>query len=482
MCMETKLTKLLFILSLVIALSGCSANIPDGSIVITQVPVQKADEKQNKDILDALYPPGSRVVILEKPYENGKIRIVSKGFYSAGSPYVSWDGRTIYFIGKKDSNSTWQIYSVVAGETGIKQLTDMQGGACSPSLISDGSLSFISPVPPLKFSIGTNNSSIYLRTPSGEIKKLSYSPKPITDLTVLNDGRILFVSWAGFPSSGTTNSMAIYVINNDGTEVTKFALENDGAPFVRRPREINGKKVVFLASLKPELNAFSWAEKISLARPFLSRTQCFAFVNMHCSSIENLKEGGLLACFMNYGATGRTMKGTFGVYKLSEDDNALPANLYDDPSWHEIEAVPLEKRQKPMGRMSSVMPDKKTGNILCLDANYHRSNEPKPKAAKVRVLTLDKDGKVDVLGWSEVEKDGSFLIEVPCNTPIGFETCDSQGKQIYRVEPLIWVRPGENRSCLGCHEPYNRAPKNFRPLAANSEAKELKPETIEKKR
>jgi len=89
---------------------------------------------------------------------------------------------------------------------------------------------------------------------------------------------------------------------------------------------------------------------------------------------------------------------------------------------------------------------------------------------------------VDVLGWSEVEKDGSFLIEVPCNTPIGFETCDSKGKQIYRVEPLIWVRPGENRSCLGCHEPYNRAPKNFRPLAANSEAKELKPETIEKKR
>lgn len=478
--METKLIKL-FVISLIVVLSGCAANIPDGSLVITQTPSENIDPKHAQNVLDILYPAGSRVVILEKPYEHGKIKIISSGFYSAGSPYVSWDGKTIYFVGKKDSNSSWQIYSMIIGKTGIKKLTDMPGGACSPSLIADGSLAFISPVPLLKSTPQTNPSSIYLRTTSGEIKKLSFSPKPITDLTVLKDGRILFVSMASFPSPVGTNSMSMYVINNDGTEVTRFALENDGTPFVRRPREINGGKVAFLASLKSEPNSFSWAETISLARPFLSRTQCFAFVNMHCSSIENLKEGAILACFMNYGTTGRTMKGSFGVYKLSENETKPGICLYDDPLWNEIEAVALETRQKPMGRMSSVMPGKNTGNIMCLDANYHRSNESKPKAAKVRILTLGKNGGIEVLGWSEVEEDGSFLVEVPCDTPIGFETRDSENKLIYRVDPLVWVRPGENRSCLGCHEPYNRAPKNFRPLAANAEAKKLKPETIQEK-
>ena len=29
------------------------------------------------------------------------------------------------------------------------------------------------------------------------------------------------------------------------------------------------------------------------------------------------------------------------------------------------------------------------------------------------------------------------------------------------VPPSFWVRPGENRSCLGCHEPYNRSRANI---------------------
>jgi hypothetical protein len=32
---------------------------------------------------------------------------------------------------------------------------------------------------------------------------------------------------------------------------------------------------------------------------------------------------------------------------------------------------------------------------------------------------------------------------------------------------MIWVRPAENRTCVGCHEPHNRAPHNHRPLAVN---------------
>ena len=65
-------------------------------------------------------------------------------------------------------------------------------------------------------------------------------------------------------------------------------------------------------------------------------------------------------------------------------------------------------------------------------------------------------------------RDGSFLAEVPADMPIGFETLDENGRVLRHEAPMIWVRPAENRSCIGCHEPHNRAPHNHRPLAVNA--------------
>jgi hypothetical protein len=58
------------------------------------------------------------------------------------------------------------------------------------------------------------------------------------------------------------------------------------------------------------------------------------------------------------------------------------------------------------------------------------------------------------------------MAEVPSDIPLGFETMDAAGEVLMRLPPTVWVRPGENRSCVGCHEPHNRSPRNIRPLAA----------------
>jgi hypothetical protein len=39
--------------------------------------------------------------------------------------------------------------------------------------------------------------------------------------------------------------------------------------------------------------------------------------------------------------------------------------------------------------------------------------------------------------------------------------------------PFLWLQPGENRACVGCHEPRNHAPRNTRPLAAQLEPARL---------
>jgi hypothetical protein len=71
------------------------------------------------------------------------------------------------------------------------------------------------------------------------------------------------------------------------------------------------------------------------------------------------------------------------------------------------------------------------------------------------------------LGEVAVQTDGSFLAEVPADVPIGFEALDENGRVLRHEAPMIWVRPAENRTCVGCHEPHNRAPHNHRPLAVN---------------
>lgn len=138
------------------------------------------------------------------------------------------------------------------------------------------------------------------------------------------------------------------------------------------------------------------------------------------------------------------------------------------PGWRVVEAIPVTARPRPAGHSSSIAPGKKSGTILCLNANWTRHSKPNnaSQAERVRVLAGDAFEPAQVLGEVKLLADGSFMVEVPADTPIGFETLDAEGRVLSRLPPAIWVRPGENRSCLGCHEPGNRSPRNARPLAA----------------
>ena len=58
-----------------------------------------------------------------------------------------------------------------------------------------------------------------------------------------------------------------------------------------------------------------------------------------------------------------------------------------------------------------------------------------------------------VIGYTEIEPDGSFKIEVPADTPIGITTVDSEGRAFQTHTNWVQVRPGERRTCNGCHSP-----------------------------
>ncbi|MFY9513311.1 MAG: hypothetical protein WAQ05_20295 [Rubrivivax sp.] len=65
-----------------------------------------------------------------------------------------------------------------------------------------------------------------------------------------------------------------------------------------------------------------------------------------------------------------------------------------------------------------------------------------------------------ILGYAPVEPDGSFKLQIPADTPIALSIVDSQGRAFQTHTNWIQVRPGERRTCDGCHSPRRGASLN----------------------
>ncbi len=65
-----------------------------------------------------------------------------------------------------------------------------------------------------------------------------------------------------------------------------------------------------------------------------------------------------------------------------------------------------------------------------------------------------------ILGYAPIEPDGSFKLHVPADTPIALTVIDNKGRGIQTHLNWIQVRPGERRTCLGCHSPRRGASIN----------------------
>jgi Hydrazine synthase alpha subunit middle domain len=65
-----------------------------------------------------------------------------------------------------------------------------------------------------------------------------------------------------------------------------------------------------------------------------------------------------------------------------------------------------------------------------------------------------------LLGYAPIEPDGSFKLNVPADTPIGLQVVDAEGRAFQMHTNWIQVRPGERRTCDGCHSPRRGAALN----------------------
>lgn len=449
-----------------------SASAATESLLLTQSP-RSPTGKEGQSNLERLYPAGSRVVVIT-PAAPREVKVLSQGLYAAGDPVLSYDGEAATFIGKPDPKSEWQIYQSRVNGGKCLAVTSMPGGAMDPALLPDGSVVFASPA--------TRDSSapppqLYAQSSGGKAHRLTFSPTGACDPTVLPEGRILFVSALTHDAPSGPLGSSLFTINNDGTEIAAYACQHDPPARISRPRQVGGGRIAFLAAPLDCSTVEASAECVRTARPFLSRTKLLPGAEVSVRSVQPYGESNLLVC-------AKSKSGSWAVYRLNTLEGMPGTPFFEDPQWDCVEAAPLLPRPRPMGRLTNMDPAKKTGRILCLNINdtTYRTGERSEAATATRVRILVKldSGICRPLGEVPVQADGSFMAEVPADIPLGFEALDGGGAIVRQVAPSIWVRPGENRSCVGCHAPHNRVPHNHRPdavrlpvplLSVGSEAK-----------
>ena len=62
-----------------------------------------------------------------------------------------------------------------------------------------------------------------------------------------------------------------------------------------------------------------------------------------------------------------------------------------------------------------------------------------------------------ILGYAPIEPDGSVRVAVPADTPLALAVVDGRGRAFQTHTSWLQARPGEERTCNGCHSPHRAA-------------------------
>jgi hypothetical protein len=153
-----------------------------------------------------------------------------------------------------------------------------------------------------------------------------------------------------------------------------------------------------------------------------------------------------------------------------------------------LRADPAAPRERPPILTSVVQEEKENGTLLCLNVYESRLPEvamlPAGAIRQVRVAAVGPPASVSggmsewpaAVGMTDgepfvalapVHADGSFMVEVPADTPLRIDLIDEREQVLAALTSGLWVRPNENRGCIGCHENPEIAPGNRLPLAVS---------------
>jgi hypothetical protein len=200
----------------------------------------------------------------------------------------------------------------------------------------------------------------------------------------------------------------------------------------------------------------------------------------------------------------------FGIYALDAWGNR--AELYRDLEQSCLEPIPLRPRRRPtditpvtptaaeedrqlatmfMNDVYQGLPGIERGRVKyvrvmeAMNLNWYdtwRAGQQGDGGGFQQISMVSNGGDVArkfVHGIATVHEDGSAFFTVPANKNLYFQALDENYMELHRMRTFINLMPGENRSCVGCHEVRRKAPllrSKARPMAMDRGVEALCPQ------
>ncbi len=460
----------------------------------TVEPVQADYWRQTYVVTDEgpSYRPGSNLWILRPPRPDGRTFPLTRfaGGY-VGEPEVSWDGRFVVFTRREASSLWWHIWIIGADGTGLRQLTHGPYHDVGPAFLPDGRIVFASSRGGIRDEYhGYPCTPLYvMRADGSDVQPIATNIGRDNEPALLPDGRIVFSRLEVFYSRNKTE-LTLHAVHPDGTQdVVLYGPERRAfwrnldhgmvapddlqeAPLTHRVLRItqpqplpDGRHIVAvtqagLTRIGPRRDT----ESILLPdfKQRASTTPC------------PLADGSILCATTRKTADRHQVD--LGLYRFFPDTGRLEL-VYNDPATAEYEPRPLAARRPPPTLPARTTRGAYTGRFLCASVFNTQEPEVKARGRLVRlvegipvvgrhqthtgsdVVWRNHGGTLGrVLGVAPLAPDGSFYIETPADRLMHFQVLDSDRRVVGNQLTWVYTRPGENRSCAGCHENPHSAP------------------------
>jgi HEAT repeat protein len=444
---------------------------------------------------------GRKLYVLAPARPGAKPRLLlDAGKGAIGSPSVSFDGRSIYVSMARDGEPFFHIYRLPAEGGQAQRLTDGPFHDIDPAEMPDGRIAFTSTRigmydeyhnPPAR--------ALFAMDPDGS------RIRPITSTFIFDnepemmpDGRILFIRSDNFFDRGKVETL-LHAVHPDGTEgYTEFGLDI-GPDYGSRLRAF------YCGSPAPMPDgrvAFVSGPGITVGWPGTD-TKYQKHYQMEAGDVAALPDNRLLCTvarrITREDPAGKQKKPAtdiqyekIAILDPQDAENNLVV-LYDSAGEAIHSPVFLGPRERPpllARKVTARHQDeaRPTGFFFCQNARFTKNTTAGWSHVRaIRVLAgkgltnrsshayiVHAGSEVVELGTIPLPPDGSFFVEVPADVGIAFQAVDAEGRSELNEMSWIYVRPGETRGCLGCHQTRQASAPCAAPVAQALQAPALK--------
>ena len=457
------------------------------------------------DLFDSSWNPGGAVVLINIPWQNGRLAPESaeiRSLIEAGNgvirnPSLSFNAKYVYYAYRENQDDYFKIYEYEIA-TGQKRLVSPPGPFHDfwPIELPDGGLAFISTRCKKKFICWRPQAFVLYRMnkDGSDLSPLSYANLSEFAPSVSNSGSILWTRseyvdkgadyghtlWSIRPDGSSPELIFGNTINlpqgyangrqvPDSTEVSCVLISHFG--------DLNGPVALIDTSLGPHDPSAIRSITPEVPWPgFWARSETFR-------EPVPITRDILLVAHAALDRFGLYLIDRFGNRELLTIDDAIDTicpQLFEERETPSVikSSVNPELAAQGLGRFSvtnvyrglegqvergaakylRVCQEMPTPLKQLDDGSYQMDHEPFMEyyASPVDILqgSFGWPSYVakGVLGTVEIEEDGSVDFLAPAEKVLYFELLDENFNEIQRMRSVVQLHPGESRSCIGCHE------------------------------